>query len=65
MNMPKTKQRNAYPGDQAVIFTAPATDASGKQWPRGTELVPLSGGFDNAAGCKYQQFTNGARFLAR
>jgi hypothetical protein len=67
--IPKTKQRNAFPGDTGVIFISAATDASGKQYPKGTEMVPLAGGYSNPDGCKYQEFSAGpstkARFLDR
>ena len=62
MSIPKTKSRNDFPGDTAVVFTSAATDESGTNWPRGTVMQPLAGGYDNRISAKYQQF-NGARFV--
>lgn len=62
MSIPTAKQRNAFPGDRAVVFQSPATDVDGREWPAGTELTPAAGGYDNTTGGSYQSYTNGVRF---
>lgn len=59
-----TRSRNAYPGDRAVVLTRAATDTTGREWPRGAVLTPMSFGRDNVAGVDYQQCAE-ARFIAR
>ena len=45
-----SKPRNAIPGDNVRILTAPATDIDGTVWASGTEFCPLSAGRDNTIG---------------
>lgn len=59
-----TRSRNAYPGDRAVVLMRAAIDATGREWPRGSVLTPMSAGRDNVTGADYQQCAE-ARFEAR
>jgi hypothetical protein len=60
--IPKTKARNAFPGDVVLVLTQSATDTQGREWKKGETLTPLSSGYDNTHGCQYMQTTTGARF---
>lgn len=46
-----TRRASRVPGDKTLVLQQPARCAGGRWYPRGTRLVPLSGGWDNAAGC--------------
>lgn len=39
-----SRAASRIPGDTTRVMTAPATDRSGRVWPRGTKFRPLSGG---------------------
>lgn len=47
MSIVKSKSRNAFVGDTVRIMTARHTSTDGKDWPRGTQFVALSSGFNN------------------
>jgi hypothetical protein len=51
----KTRKASNVPGDQTLVLTRPAVDATGREWPRGTKLVPLCGGTYD--GARYQDLT--------
>jgi primosomal protein N' len=63
--LPKTKQRNLFPGDKTVVFLSDATDDSGVVWPKGSVKTPWSGGFSNEKNCKYQDFTDKTIFYEK
>lgn len=53
MSIPRTRARNAYPGDRAQILLSPATDTAGRAWSPGEAITPLAGGADNVTGGYY------------
>lgn len=59
MSIPKTERVDAAPGIRIVRFLEPATDAAGRLWPAGTEMSPLSFGYDN--GAEQRAFVKGGR----
>jgi hypothetical protein len=52
----KTRKASRIPGDQTLVLTRSAVDATGREWPRGTRLVPLCGGAFGATS-RYQDVT--------
>lgn len=65
MSIPKTKARNAFPGDTSRVLLEAATDSQGREWSKGETYTPMSGGYDNALGCRYVETTGGTRFLQK
>ena len=61
MSIPKTERVDAAPGIRIVRFLEPATDAGGGLWPAGTEMSPLSAGYDNVRGAEQRVFVEGGR----
>jgi len=61
MSIPKTKRVDAAPGIRIVRFLEPATDAWGRLWPAGTEMSPMSFGYDNVRGAEMRVFVKGGR----
>jgi hypothetical protein len=52
----KTRKASRIPGDQTLVLTRSAVDATGREWPRGTRLVPLCGGSFGVTS-RYQDLT--------
>ncbi len=48
------RQRDEFPGDEAYILSAPATDRDGREWGAGTEYTPIDGGRNPDRNCDYQ-----------
>lgn len=61
MSIPKTERVDAAPGIRIVRFLEPATDAAGRLWPAGTEMSPLSFGYDNVRGAEQRVFAERGR----
>jgi len=53
MAIPRTRARQAYPGDRARILRDEAVDTVGRIWSPGDIVTPLSGGMDNLIGHHY------------
>lgn len=62
MSIPKSKPRNAFPGDTVQILTSAAVDTQGRAWKRGETFTPFCGGYDNTRNCEYLETTGGTRF---
>ena len=43
---------NKYPGDRRIQLESIAIDYRGKAYCGGTIMTPISGGYDEAAGCR-------------
>jgi len=39
-----TKRASSIPGDKTLVLSRPAKDSNGREYPKGTKLVPLCGG---------------------
>jgi hypothetical protein len=55
--VPSKAVKNLPPGIKREVLTADCADSTGRVWPKGTEFVALSGGFDNVAGDTYVNAT--------
>lgn len=55
MSIPRTKKATSVPGDNLAVTIESAADITGRRWPRGTQVRPIAGGYDQWLGCRYAE----------